>query len=152
MEGSVKEINKVKEDLRKEGIIPVNLFIGEGDSKTEKSIYPYAIFHFGKRVYVVNLLEAQVSGVPQEETLNNSVALLEYKFANAIQKNIGTGVGYANMQDSRRAIRFVETKPNRWRIQIRINGQVVVESEPLFQDALITMLLQDTSEVLEAVA
>ena len=72
--------------------------------------------------------------------------------ASAIQKNIGTGVGYANTQDSRRAIRFVETKPNRWRIQIRINGQVVVESEPLFQDALITMLLQDTSEVLEAVA
>jgi len=45
MEGSVKEINKVKEDLRKEGIVPVNLFIGEGDSKTQKSIYPYAVFH-----------------------------------------------------------------------------------------------------------
>jgi len=84
--GTVKQINKVKEDLRKEGIVPVNLFIGEGDSKTEKSIYPYAIFSFGKRVYVVNLLEAQASGVPQEQTLNNSVALLEYKFANAIQK------------------------------------------------------------------
>ncbi len=86
MEGTVKQINKVKQDLKKEGIVPVNLYIGEGDSKTQKSIYPYAILNFGKRVYVVNLLESQVSGIPQEETLNNSVALLEYKFANAIHK------------------------------------------------------------------
>jgi len=86
LEGTVDEINKTKEQLRKQGILPVTLFIGEGNSRTEKSIYPYAIFNFGKRVYVVNLLEAQVPGVPQEEILNNSVALLEYKFANAIQK------------------------------------------------------------------
>jgi gliding-associated putative ABC transporter substrate-binding component GldG len=86
LDGTAAEINKAKEQLRKQGILPVTLFIGEGNSRTEKSIYPYAIFNFGKRVYVVNLLESQVSGVPQEEVLNNSVALLEYKFANAIQK------------------------------------------------------------------
>ncbi len=86
LEGTVAEINQAKEQLRKQGILPVTLFIGEGNSRTEKSIYPYAIFNFGKRVYVVNLLESQVPGVPQEEVLNNSVALLEYKFANAIQK------------------------------------------------------------------
>lgn len=86
LEGSTSDINKTKEQLRKEGILPTTLFIGEGTSRTEKSIYPYAIFNFGKRVYVVNLLEAQVRGVSQEEVLNNSVALLEYKFANAIQK------------------------------------------------------------------
>ena len=84
--GTPAENNKAKEKLRKEGIIPVNLFVGEGDSRTEKSIYPYAVFHLGKRMYVVNLLEPQVAGVSPEETLNNSVALLEYKFANAIQK------------------------------------------------------------------
>lgn len=84
--GTTKEINKAKEELAKQGIIPVNLFIGEGASRTQKSIYPYAVFHFGKRVFIVNLLEAQVEGVNQEETLNNSVALLEYKFANAISK------------------------------------------------------------------
>ncbi len=82
----VKEVNKTKEELAKQGIIPVNLYIGEGSTRTQKSIYPYAIFQYGKRVYVVNLLEAQVRGVSQEVTLNNSVALLEYKFANAIQK------------------------------------------------------------------
>lgn len=84
--GTVKEVNKTKEELAKQGIIPVNLYIGEGSTRTQKSIYPYAIFQYGKRVYVVNLLEAQVRGVSQEVTLNNSVALLEYKFANAIQK------------------------------------------------------------------
>ncbi|HHH53726.1 MAG TPA: hypothetical protein ENK91_08720, partial [Bacteroidetes bacterium] len=65
LEGSVKEINQAKEALRKQGILPVTLFIGEGNSKTEKNIYPYAIFNYGKRVYVVNLLESQVPGVPQ---------------------------------------------------------------------------------------
>jgi len=72
--------------------------------------------------------------------------------ANAIKKNIGSGVGYATTQDPSRAIRFVETKPKRWRVQIRVNGKVVVESEPLFQDDLIAMLLQDTAEALESVA
>jgi len=86
MVGSVAEINATKKELLKDGIAPINLFIGEGGSKTQKSIYPYAVFHFGKRLFVVNLLESQVEGISQEVTLNNSVALLEYKFANAIAK------------------------------------------------------------------
>ncbi|MGE5354911.1 MAG: gliding motility-associated ABC transporter substrate-binding protein GldG [Deltaproteobacteria bacterium] len=86
MEGSPENINANIEKLREEGIAPVNLFIGEGNSKSTKRIYPYAILNYGKRVYVVNLLEPNAQGISEEEALNNSIALLEYKFANAIQK------------------------------------------------------------------
>ena len=86
MDGSVETVNANIEKLREDGIAPVNLFIGEGSSKTTKKIYPYAILNYGKRVYVVNLLEPNAQGISEEEALNNSIALLEYKFANAIQK------------------------------------------------------------------
>lgn len=79
-------IRKNIEKLKETGIKPVNLFVGEANSKTTKKIYPYAILNYGKRVYVVNLLEPDAQGVSQEEALNNSVSLLEYKLANAIQK------------------------------------------------------------------
>ena len=86
MEGSTETVNANIEKLREEGIVPVNLFIGEGNSKSTKRIYPYAILNYGKRVYVVNLLEPNAQGMSEEEALNNSIALLEYKFANALQK------------------------------------------------------------------
>lgn len=85
-EGSQEFVNANIEKLRKEGISPVSLFIGDGESKTTRKIYPYAILNYGKRVYVVNLLEPNAQGISEEEALNNSIALLEYKFANAIQK------------------------------------------------------------------
>lgn len=85
-EGSIEDINARKEELRKDGIFPTTLRYGEGDQLTNKQIYPYAIFSLGSRQVVVNLLEEQVMGVPEEVVLNNAVSLLEYKFSNAIQK------------------------------------------------------------------
>lgn len=84
--GTVDQINAVREELRKDGIVPTTLRYGEGDQLTNKQIYPYAIFSFGSRQIIVNLLEEQVMGVPEEVVLNNAVSLLEYKFSNAIQK------------------------------------------------------------------
>lgn len=84
--GSVETVNANIEKLRKEGIKPVNLFIGQGSSRTTRQIFPYAVLNHGRRVYVVNLLEPNTLGLSEEESLNNSIALLEYKFANAIQK------------------------------------------------------------------
>ena len=86
LSGSPEVVNANIEKLRKEGIVPVNLFVGQGNSSSTKKIYPYAILNYGKRVYVVNLLEPNAQGIPEEEILNTSVSLLEYKFANAIQK------------------------------------------------------------------
>jgi len=84
--GSVEEINAKREELRKDGVLPTTLRYGEGTALTNKEIYPYAIFSLGTRQVVVNLLEEQIMGVPEEVILNNSVSLLEYKFSDAIKK------------------------------------------------------------------
>ncbi len=85
-EGSLEDINARRQELSKDGILPLTLSIGEGDQLTRKLIYPYAIFSLGSRQVIVNLLEKDVPGIPEEVVLNNSVSLLEYKFSNAIQK------------------------------------------------------------------
>ncbi|MCP3929213.1 MAG: gliding motility-associated ABC transporter substrate-binding protein GldG [Bacteroidetes bacterium] len=84
--GSVKEANARREELRKDGILPRNLRLPGPDGITDKLIYPYAQFFYKGRNIPVNFLEAQTPGVSDEVVLNNSVSLLEYKFANAIQK------------------------------------------------------------------
>jgi ABC-2 type transport system permease protein len=84
--GSVQEINQMRENLKKDGILPVNLSVKSAEKTEEKLIFPYAkIFHKGTHV-VVSLLENQTAGMSQDVILNNSLSLLEYKIANAISK------------------------------------------------------------------
>lgn len=85
-EGETHAVNMRREELSKDGIHPVNMRIVESGESTERLIYPYAIFHLGSRSIAVNLLENEVPGVDPQITINNSISLLEYKFANAISK------------------------------------------------------------------
>lgn len=85
-EGTVDEINQRRELYQQEGILPVNLRVKGVEGTSTTSIFPYAIFYKGERSIPVNILENEVPGVPSDVVLNNAVALLEYKFANAIQK------------------------------------------------------------------
>ena len=85
-EGSTEQINQKRSNLAQDGIIPVNLDYFDGKERVMQYIYPFAIVNYGSRKSIVNLLEEQAIGVPEELTLNNSVSLLEYKFADAIQK------------------------------------------------------------------
>ncbi|MDX1406805.1 MAG: gliding motility-associated ABC transporter substrate-binding protein GldG, partial [Saprospiraceae bacterium] len=85
-EGTIQERNAQAEQLAKDGIIPTRLRIREAGEAKEKLIYPYALFFYGSEMYAVNLLENERPGVDNEWILNNSIGLLEYKFANAIQK------------------------------------------------------------------
>src|SRR4029079_8559920 len=56
-----------------------------GESLEESLVYPAALVTFKDKNYAVNLLEGQdITGGLQ--SLNNASALLEYKFAHAIQK------------------------------------------------------------------
>lgn len=71
--------------LGEKGLSPQRFRINEGDGFEEKVFIPGAIFKANGREYPVNLLEALGSGGSQE-SINNSIALLEYKMANAIQK------------------------------------------------------------------
>jgi ABC-2 type transport system permease protein len=84
-EGSVEEINARREELAKEGIVPTLFQLKDVEGTEQKLIYPYAVFNYKGRQVAVNMLE-NTQGMGQEEKLNNSISLLEYKFANAIQK------------------------------------------------------------------
>ena len=85
---SVEEINNRREQLRKDNMLPIRLNVEDTDGRSEQYIYPYAIVSYKGRSLPVNLLENQQIATPEasEMALNNSVALLEYKLANAIQK------------------------------------------------------------------
>ena len=80
------EINARREELAKDGITPTVLRVKDVDETKELIIYPWAVLYYKGRYLTVNLLESEIMGVPNEVVLNNSVSLLEYKFANAIQK------------------------------------------------------------------
>jgi len=84
--GDIKQINAVAQELAKDGIIPTRLRIRDKGEAKEKLIYPYAIFNVGNESIAVNLLENERPGIDNELILNNSIGLLEYKFADAIQK------------------------------------------------------------------
>lgn len=89
--GTPDEVNERYENFTKDGIFPTSLRVKENNETTTKVIFPYVIFYYKGRSAAVQLLENQRAGAPQEVVLNNSVGLLEYKFANAIQK-LKTGV------------------------------------------------------------
>lgn len=82
--GSVEEVNRQREEFVNNGLVPVRLTIKE--QSTEKLIFPYALIQFGmKRVYV-NLLESERAGVPNDQSIARSTAMLEYKFTSALMR------------------------------------------------------------------
>ncbi|MFK7810255.1 MAG: gliding motility-associated ABC transporter substrate-binding protein GldG [Saprospiraceae bacterium] len=84
--GSKDEINQARQALSDVGITPTALRVKDVDETKELIIYPWAVVNFKGRTYPVNLLEQEVPGLSPEIVLNNSVGLLEYKIANAIDK------------------------------------------------------------------
>ncbi len=86
--GNVQDINMRRENLRQDGIVPATLFIVENDQRVEKLIYPFAIINYGDRRIPVNLLEPIGQGESEEEAINRSSMLLEYKLASTIAKLI----------------------------------------------------------------
>lgn len=69
------------------GIKPTNVRVQTkaGESQEESLVYPAALVTYNDRAMAVDLLQGQdMSGGLQ--SLNNAAALLEFKFANAIQK------------------------------------------------------------------
>jgi ABC-2 type transport system permease protein len=76
---------KVIDFLKEQGLQPINLQVVENDENIQKVIFPGAIIKYKGRTLSTLLLENQI-GQGQFEIINNSIALLEYKFANAIQK------------------------------------------------------------------
>jgi len=83
---SIEDKNERIKDLADQGIKPTNLRVMENNESSEKLIYPVAVVKYGSQIIPVNLLENSVAGFSDEEVLNQSINLLEYKLADAIHK------------------------------------------------------------------
>ena len=77
------------------GLRPTNqqVQVKEGEGKTQRQIFPAAVIKYGGRTIGIDLLQGQVQknvfnsdDILDKQSLNSAEALLEYKFANAIQK------------------------------------------------------------------
>ena len=93
LEDSLKA--NVFDSLINMGLRPTNqqVQVQEGEGKTQRQIFPGAIVKYGGKSIAIDLLQGQVqknvfnsANILDKETLNSAEALLEYKFANAIQK------------------------------------------------------------------
>ena len=93
LDDSIK--TKVFDSLINMGLRPTNqqVQVQEGEGKTQRQIFPGAIIKYGSKSIAIDLLQGQVqkivfnsADILDKETLNSAEALLEYKFANAIQK------------------------------------------------------------------
>lgn len=93
------EKQNITRELENEGLFPTELQVsGEGYSETR--IFPGAILTYHGREVPIRLLENESGGDPQE-ALNNSVALLEHKFASGIKqltqiKQPSIGIAYTH--------------------------------------------------------
>ncbi|MEZ4887841.1 MAG: gliding motility-associated ABC transporter substrate-binding protein GldG [Chitinophagales bacterium] len=79
---SVEERKAIIDQLSEKGLQPTRVFEPDG---SESILFPGLIVAYKGRELAVPLLLEQLNRPPQE-TLNNSIALIEYNIANAIQK------------------------------------------------------------------
>lgn len=77
------------------GLRPTNqqVQVKEGEGKNQRQIFPGAIIKYGDKTVAIDLLQGQVQknvfnsdDLLDKQSLNSAEALLEYKFANAIQQ------------------------------------------------------------------
>jgi hypothetical protein len=76
------------DSIARMGIKPytVQVQAKENEGSDERQVVPGALIAYDNRATAINLLSGQQSAVMNEAVINNTEALLEYKFANAIQK------------------------------------------------------------------
>jgi ABC-2 type transport system permease protein len=84
--GTAEEKDLKKKVLVEDGIVPISLSYSDGTEVVQKPVFPFAIVYFGSKKQIINLLEEQKPGDDENAILNKSVAMLEYKFANAFQR------------------------------------------------------------------
>jgi ABC-2 type transport system permease protein len=99
-----KEREKIYRNLSKQGLTYTNLEVRDGEGKTEKIIFPGAIFSYRTEDKPLQLLKSQFGADP-EVMLNNSVQQLEYEMASTIRKltnkdkkKIGFLKGYGTLE------------------------------------------------------
>lgn len=82
---NLEERKALMSDLIQRGLAPTSVTTKSKTDTKQQLVFPGALVIYGGREFPVNLLENQIGFSPQM-VINNSVILLEYKFANAIKK------------------------------------------------------------------
>ncbi len=85
-EGTLEQSNTARKQLAEAGLKPINFQVQSADGRSERLLWPYAVVRYAGQQITVNLLENNIPGQSPDIAVNNSVSLLEYKLANAIQK------------------------------------------------------------------
>lgn len=80
-----KEKKQIAHDLENKGIRVMSLDMQDDEEYSQKPFFPYALVQYKGREMAIYLLDAPSSGGSQEQ-LNYAEALLEYNFANAINR------------------------------------------------------------------
>lgn len=87
----------IADSLKSLGIMPYTLEVQEKEeAKTQRVIYPSAVVHYGNKIIPVDLLSGKTEysrdpltgrlATDEAKSISNAEALLEFKFANAIEK------------------------------------------------------------------
>lgn len=85
-ENSDPEIkNQVFQELSKKGLQYSNVYVNEGDKRSEQIIFPGAIITYRDKEIPLQLLQSQVGSAP-EVMLNNSIQQLEYELMSSIKQ------------------------------------------------------------------
>ncbi len=119
--GSVEEDNAAKKFLEEQFIYPNQLIVKGAEENRELLFYTYANLSYKGRNIPVNLV-AKEGGSLTDYDINNSINLLEYKFADAINKlatgikpNIAFSRGHGEFDDAQTAS-FRTAMSSRYRI------------------------------------
>lgn len=83
--GNEKEKFEFYKQLSKKGLTPMNLQVREDEALVEQYVFPGALVTYKGRELPVVFLNNQV-GLDPQVALNGSIAMLEYKLSNVIQK------------------------------------------------------------------
>jgi gliding-associated putative ABC transporter substrate-binding component GldG len=80
------------------GLYPINLTAQVKDGQTQQFVYPFALVHYNDKTIPVTLHQGKTTLINNQE-LNSSEEMLEYRLANAISKAIQIApamIGYTN--------------------------------------------------------
>lgn len=120
----------VYRELTQQGLRYNNIRFKEGDTYSEKIIFPGAIFTYRDKEVPLQLLKSKL-GVSEEVMLNNSIQQLEYEFSSTIRKliryrpkNIAYITGHGELNDYESAD-IINTLGDFYGIQkVAINGRL----------------------------
>ncbi len=83
--GDREAVNRLREELNKDGMRPITLRIQEQGETVDKIIYPYVQIYRGKENISINLLSSEGAGFQSEETINEAIGMLEYNLVNGMR-------------------------------------------------------------------